>query len=228
MEKVSFNAAYPVDRVAAYLFLPRNVPPPWQAVIFWPGGYAALVSSSQDGRNTLDLSYWDYLVKDGRAVVYPILKGTFERGGRWDTAVDLSLGNCIPHMKDISRTLDYLETRHDIRTDRIGYLGMSWGAYAGAMVCAAEKRLKAAVLQGAAMNDDAMMGFARHCSAPVQMVNGSSDGFGSPLPLFNILGTSPDRKRALTFDSDHTLAGFEKDVIRVNLEWFDKYLGKVR
>lgn len=30
------------------------------------------------------------------------------------------------------------------------------------------------------------------------------------------------------FDGDHTLAGFAKDVKKVNLEWFDKYLGKVR
>ena len=83
MEKVSFAAAYANERVVAYLFLPSNVRPPWQVVVFWPGAYAALVDSSQDGRNTLDGSYWDYLVQDGRAVLYPILKGTFREVDAW-------------------------------------------------------------------------------------------------------------------------------------------------
>jgi hypothetical protein len=46
--------------------------------------------------------------------------------------------------------------------------------------------------------------------------------------VFGALGLPTDRKRAVEFDGDHTLAGYEKDVIKVNLEWFDKYLGPVR
>jgi serine/threonine protein kinase len=36
------------------------------------------------------------------------------------------------------------------------------------------------------------------------------------------------RKRHVVFDADHSLAGLDKDIIRVNLEWFDRYLGPVR
>ena len=35
-ERVSFNAAYGNERVIAYLFLPRNVSPPYQAVTYYP------------------------------------------------------------------------------------------------------------------------------------------------------------------------------------------------
>ena len=81
MEKVTFSAVYPDERVIAYLFIPRTVPPPWQPVIYVHPGFGRAVSSSQDGHNTLDLNFWDYVVKDGRVVVYPLFKGVFERGG---------------------------------------------------------------------------------------------------------------------------------------------------
>jgi hypothetical protein len=229
MEKVSFAAAYGNERVVAYLFLPRNVPPPWQAVIFWPGGYAGLVSSSEDGRNTLDASYWSYLVKDGRAVVYPILKGTFERGGHVDRVVETSMYHCVLEAKDIFRSLDYLETRPDIQKDRIGYLGFSWGALAGPFVCAVEKRIKVQVLLGGGIYDRDLLGFVHRCTTPTQMVNGRADGYAeSQAPMFRNLGTPADQKRHVVFASDHSLGQFQKDVVKVNLDWFDRFLGPVR
>jgi dienelactone hydrolase len=232
LEKVTFNAAYPNERVVAYLFLPKSVPPPYQAVIIAQAGYGFLVNSSEDGRNTQDLSYWDYLVKDGRAVVYPIFKGSYERGGGSNTVFDPSIAFWIPPAKDISRTIDYLETRTDIRADRIGYFGLSAAGDAGTMICAVEKRFKAAVFLGAGLGGDPslnreIVGFAHYCSTPVQMVNGRSDGYGQQ-PVFDGLKTPPDQKRHVEFDGDHTLAGFEKDVMKVNLEWFDRFLGPVR
>jgi formylglycine-generating enzyme required for sulfatase activity len=229
MEKVSFAAAYANERVVAYLFLPTNVPPPWQAVVFWPGAYAALVSSSEDGRNTLDASYWSYLVKDGRAVLYPILKGTFERGGYPERVVEFSIDRCTLEAKDIFRSIDYLETRSDIQKDRIAFLGFSWGAVAGPPACAVEDRIKVAILLGAWLFDRETLGFAHRCSTPTQMVNGRFDEYAEgQAPLFHALAAPVDKKRHVVFDADHTLAGFEKEVIKVNLEWLDRFLGPVR
>jgi hypothetical protein len=59
------------------------------------------------------------------------------------------------------------------------------------------------------------------------MINGLSDGAGRDA-VFIALGAAADRKRGIEFDGDHTLGGFEKDVMKVNLEWFDRYLGSVR
>ena len=39
-EKVSFEAAYGTERVPAFLFLPKNAKPPYQALVFHPGAGA--------------------------------------------------------------------------------------------------------------------------------------------------------------------------------------------
>ena len=233
MEKATFKSADSNERVVAYLFLPdrQKFPPPWQAVVYWPSNVGYGLSSSQDGRNTLDISYWDYLVKGGRVVVYPIFKGVFERGGREHVIHEPGMAGNRSATKDVFRTLDYLETRKDIRSDRIGLLALSVGVDGALMACAMERRIKAAVFIGGGFYgipalDRDLAGFSRHISMPVLMVNGRSDNFGQEFMLGYFL-TPPGQKRSQPFDGDHTLAGFEKDVKRVNLDWFDKYLGSV-
>ena len=44
-ERVSFAAAYGGDRVLANILIPKNASPPYQAVIWFPGGYFAPASS---------------------------------------------------------------------------------------------------------------------------------------------------------------------------------------
>ena len=44
------------------------------------------------------------------------------------------------------RTLDYLETRPDIDSDRVGYYGVIWGGRRGPLIMALESRLKTGVL----------------------------------------------------------------------------------
>jgi formylglycine-generating enzyme required for sulfatase activity/tRNA A-37 threonylcarbamoyl transferase component Bud32 len=235
IEKVTFDAAYAGERMIVYLFFPdpRRFPPPWQPIVFIHPGFGGAISSSQDGHNTMDLNFWEYLVKDGRVVVYPIVKGIFERGGDPTTTGNFSWSTWQPRVKDVFRTIDYLQTRTtDIRADHLGLLAASGGCDGAIIVCAVEPRVKATVIVGGGMYgvpavDREMMGFASRISSPVQMVSGRSDMWGQEV-LLRSFATPPDHKRFLQFDGDHSLAGFEKDVIRVNLEWFDKFLGPVR
>src|SRR5712692_6698672 len=75
-EKVSYRAAYGDERIPAFLYLPRNAQPPYQAVLWAPGGYAYFLRSSETGLST---EYFKFLLRTGRAVLYPVYKGTFER-----------------------------------------------------------------------------------------------------------------------------------------------------
>ena len=73
-ETVSFDAGYGNERVQAYLFLPKNAVPPFQTVIYFPPGGGA--SSRQ-----LPMRFLDFIIRSGRAVMFPIYLGMFERRG---------------------------------------------------------------------------------------------------------------------------------------------------
>ena len=75
-EKVTFDTAYGGERMSAYLFLPKNVRPPYQTVLFFP---SARVEFIRDSRKLGDLKFFDYVVQSGRAVMYPVYLDTYER-----------------------------------------------------------------------------------------------------------------------------------------------------
>ena len=241
MEKVSFTAAYEGEPMLVYLLLPRNVPPPYQAVVFWPGGYALEVASSGDGNLLLYHRYWEYLVKTGRVVVFPILKRTFERGGApppagknvFDVCFEMfdDQGLMAMQAKDISRSVDYLESRPDIAANRVAYVGFSWGAFMGPLACAAEKRFKAGILLSGAAARPVMAGWASRVTTPMLMVNGRYDYMPyetAQRPLFQAFATPDKDKRHIVFETEHSLGGFENEMIKCSLEWLDRYLGSVK
>ena len=237
MEKVSFTAAYGGERMLAYLFLPKSGPPPYQAVVFWPGGAPICIGSSENGRRLPYLPYFDYLVKDGRAVLYPALKGTFERGGKegenpFDVVKGWGDDMTVMQVKDLCRSVDLLQSRPDIAGYKIAYLALSWGAMEAPKPLAYEKRIGAASLIGAGLfPDDPNGSWARHVTTPVQMLSGRFDYMPvdtAQAPLFQLFATPPDKKRHLLFNAGHGLDGCEKEMITRTLEWYDRYLGPVR
>jgi dienelactone hydrolase len=231
-EKVSYDAAYGRERVPAYLFLPRNARPPYQTVVYWPAAEATSLRSSAD----LRLRYIEVLLRSGRAVLYPVYKGTFERrverrGGpseRRDLLIQIS--------KDLGRSLDYLETRPDIDSVKLAFYGVSLGASIAPPLLAIERRFKAAVLQGGGLEYHDLppevrpVNFAPRVAVPVLMVNGRLD-FQNPLetsqrPLFRLLGSPERDKRHVLFEGGH--AGYPiHDLVKVVLDWLDRYLGPV-
>ena len=65
-EKITFDAAYDKDRVIAYLFLPRNTPPPYQTVIYFPGFSSVYTRSSKDLDKYSEFEYYlSFIVKNG-------------------------------------------------------------------------------------------------------------------------------------------------------------------
>lgn len=112
-KKIIIDAAYGHERFAVHLYLPKNARPPYQAVVYFPGAFSFM-------DDKIDLPGFEqtrgFLVNSGRALVFPIYKGMYERldgliPGRNPPA--FLRDHQIAWVKDLGRMLDYLETRSD-------------------------------------------------------------------------------------------------------------------
>jgi len=236
-EKVSFTAAYGNERVVAYLFIPRRVRPPYQTVVIFPSGSAQDTRSFDEDR----LYLMSFLVKSGRAMLYPIYKSTYERAEA--PGVDVGTAptafyrdHVIQWSKDLGRSLDYIESRKDLDAGKIALYGLSWGARLGPLLSAVDERIRVALLIGGglsprrALPESDPINFAPRVRQPTLMVNGRYDSIfpleSSQLPLFNLLGAATPNKRHVLTESGHIPPS--DVVIREALDWLDRYLGPVR
>ncbi|NWG74994.1 MAG: hypothetical protein HXY24_10370, partial [Rubrivivax sp.] len=80
VERVTFDATYDNERVIAELYLPRNGRKPYQSVILFPAADAVggWLPASTRGYFGIGL---DCFLKSGRAFVFPVYHGTYERTG---------------------------------------------------------------------------------------------------------------------------------------------------
>jgi eukaryotic-like serine/threonine-protein kinase len=240
VEKVEYATAYRGERMAAYLFLPKNVPPPYQAVLFFPSARVLGIPSSEDGQALGDLKFFDYIVQSGRAVIYPIYQDTYERRLNYQLpGGSQSLQLSADWYKDAARSLDYLATRQDIDSDKFSYLGVSMGSASGVILSTLlQDRLRTAIfLDGGYFLDRPPPGgdqadFAPRMKKPVLMVNGRYDfTFGletAQKPLFEMLGTPPPDKRHIVLDTPHDVNEQRAQLTKTVLDWLDKYVGPVR
>jgi len=243
IEKVSFADAAGTDRVIAYLFLPRKGRPPFQSVVYFPGSGANFLSSVFD-YGFVKSREVELLTRSGRAFVFPVFWNTLER--RIKTTPERTRqflkDRIVRHHRELVRTLDYLETRPDFDKDRIAYQGLSWGAWAGPLHVALERRFKAANFLGGGFYWEMYRpdrgspewdaaNFASRVRVPVLMQNGRFDVyFGletNVRPLFRLLGT-PDKDKILrVYPTGHSvwlLNEYRKDLF----DFLDRYLGPVQ
>jgi serine/threonine protein kinase/dienelactone hydrolase len=236
MQRVTFDAAYGGEREIAYLFLPKNARAPYQTVIYFPG---AIALHSRSSVTSLEYDAIDFILKSGRAVLYPVYKSTYERGDGLDSWYANETNAYRDHViwwgKDFRRAIDYLHTRSDIDTLRLAFYGRSWGGYMGGLLPALEPRLKTSVLVVAGLElqrgqpDVEPVNFLPRIRMPVLMLNGRYDHFfpieTSQLPMFRLLGTPADRKRHVIYDGGHFVP--RSLWISETLDWLDRYLGAV-
>ena len=173
-------------------------------------------------------------------LVFPVLKGTYERRDELNSDYPAETVFYRDHLvmwrRDIGRTIDYLETRSEFLTGKIGYLGWSWGGFLGGIIPAVETRIKAVVLNvgGMDMNkalpEADQINFLPRIHQPILMLNGKYDMY-SPVetaqkPMYNLLGTPAKDKKMLIYDTGHLVP--RTDFIKETLAWYDKYLGTVK
>ncbi len=234
-EKISFNAAYDNQRVIAYLYIPRHAAAPFQTVVYFPGASAR----QQRTVNELQLRVIDFIIKSGRAVIYPIYKNTHERievGERPSTRTRAGAELVICQINDLRRSVDYLETRDDIDMTKLAYYGFSWGAYRGAIALALEDRFCVGVILDGGISFEERPevypgNFAPRVTVPVLMVNGTRDYVYqvevSQKPLFELWGTPKEHKKHVLFECGHsTLSFYRNQGIKEILDWLDHYCGR--
>lgn len=235
-ETVTFDTGYDEGRMIVHLYLPREGTPPYRTVVFFPGSGAIFRSNSSQ----INPSPFDYLVRQGWAVAYPIIEGTYERQTTHRTDFpneSASFREWNLHMaQDLHRTVDYLETRGDVDIDDLGYLGYSWGGERAAIMLVVEKRFRVAVLisggltTGRSLPEVDPFNFAPRVEVPLLMLNGYHDYFfpveSGQVPLFEAFGTAPEHKRHVVFEDDgHNLHSSSRrnQVIAEVLDWFETY-----
>jgi dienelactone hydrolase len=185
--------------------------------------------------------FLSFLVRNGRAVLYPVYKGTFERHSPALAALaDAQRPShayteyLVQVAKDFRRSIDFLQTRPDIDPRRLAYYGMSWGGILGAIIPAVEPRLAAVVLvaggfQGSPKPEASQIDYVTRVRTPTLMLNGRYDtGFGlerAIKPMFQLLGTPAADKRLMLYDTDHIPP--KTEYVKETLAWLDKDLGPV-
>ena len=230
-ELVRMNAAYAGDSLLVYLYLPKRGPKPYPAVVYFPGSSAIRDAAPLN----LQVRAIDFIVKSGRAVLYPVYKGTYQRSDSLNTDVQNTSNFYRDHVvmwaKDLRRGVDYLETRPEVATGRLAYYGLSWGGAMGGLMPAVEPRIKVSVLYVAGLDLEPArpevdpINFLPRIRIPTLMINGRYDFFfpleTSQIPMFRRLGTPPDQKRHVVEEGSHFVP--RARLIQEILSWLDKY-----
>lgn len=233
-ETVSFDAAYDGERMQAHLLLPKQGNPPYHVVLYYPGD--AAFSAPWDHPATT--AHVEFLLRRGRAVLYPLFKGMHDRKATPLGRIGrLGYRDRVVHwQKDLARSIDYASTRTDLDATRLAFFGFSRGGMLGPLFTALNPRLRAAVLlsggfDSATRPDEIdIVNFAPRARVPTLMIYGRYDPV-RPLatngqPLFDLLGAPPGDKRLAITDAGH-IPPFSFVVPEVQ-SWLDRYLGPVR
>ncbi len=233
-ERVSFSAAYEDVRVTAFVFLPKNARPPYQALVYHPSaGAQTSTFAGMEGVNRME-----FIVRSGRAVISPIYLGTFDRALPQARSAIVQKERLIKRFQDMRQSVEYLVSRDDIDASKLGYFGASWGAASAPIMVSQEERFRTAVLfegglylsPAGAPETDAL-NFLPRVRVPVLMLNGRYDYTfpvdSSQKPFFRWLGTPEKDKRHVLYDAAHDVMVNRTEVVKEVLSWLDQHLGPV-
>jgi pimeloyl-ACP methyl ester carboxylesterase len=235
-QRVAYDAGYGngSERVLLDLYLPSAVSPPYQTVVYWPGWD----TFGLDDPGLYFAKQLDFIVKNGRAVAFPIYRGTFERRvgnirGRPEFDTTAWRDNAIEGVKDMRRTVDYLETRPDIDRATLSFFGYSWGGVNGPIALAHESRFKAGVIDIGLLPPmtsvpevDPLNALPR-VRVPTLMLSGEFDGMvpvANARRYFELLGGPNAEKKHVISPGGHFVPRHQ--LIRETLDWLDRHLGR--
>jgi hypothetical protein len=186
----------------------------------------------------LEEYFFEFLVKNGRAVFVPVVKGQYRRRyTSLPSGPNDERDRMILESKDFRRSIDYLVSRTDVDRNRLGVYGFSRGCSLVPILAIGELRLKAAALVRCGLwyehplPEADVFNFVSHFRVPSVMVNGRLD-FVNPLeasvrPMFRLLGTPEKDKKLVLRDEGHFVHSWGA-IYKEVLDWYDTYLGPVK
>ena len=232
LEKVSFSGAYSTERMIAYLYIPRQATPPYQTVVHYPGSSAWKLDSIYK-YGTPEI--YDTHTRNGRAFVFPVLHGTFERKLPPDqVSKNTSIEDWIMCAKDFRRTIDYLETRtQEFDLNKLAYEGLSHGASSGSVLPGIEPRIKVAIMLGGGLHLDYPSEYSQvNCAAritiPILLQDGQYDFIfpveTSQKPYMELFATPAEDKHHKIYPTGHS-CWYEKAVRQDEQAFLNQYFG---
>ena len=158
--------------------------------------------------------------------MYPVYKGTPERGDQeicsrlhFSTNTYQGAQLWIQMIKDVRRSLDYLETRPYIQMEKLAFYVYSWGGPVGTIAPAIENRLAANILCLFGLGKGGRaeiipINYVRRVKIPTLLLNGKHDHLidyeTRAKPLFELLGPPKDQKHHVICDTDYIV---QKNVV---------------
>ncbi len=144
---------------------------------------------------------------------------------------------------DLRRAVDFLRTRSELNTSRLGYMGISLGGITGAIFCGVDSRVKVAVLALAGGGWKLLFGFhmvspkIQNLLAPVEplnfvgkiaprptlFLNASKDEIVPPFLAKKLHKAAGEPKEVIWFPTKHRKIPLDTSFQKA-IEWFRRYL----
>jgi hypothetical protein len=224
-QRISFDRG-DGERIDLLLYLPDSDAGRNPVMLFWPSSLARMLTSLDNYRMPLD-----FLLRNGWAVALPVLEATYyrDRAPAARASAVARRDQFIRQVREMRRTIDYLETRPDLDTGKLGFYGFSWGGGVGPIMLAVEPRLKVGVLNQAgywvgSSYDIDLAHYLPRVRQPVLQFNGYFDETylyeERAKPFFDLLGS--ESKKHVVEPTGHFAPN--SVVIRETLAWLDQHL----
>jgi cephalosporin-C deacetylase-like acetyl esterase len=229
-------------KVTGLLSVPENGDKPLPVIILMHG---------KGDRKTVD--YIEYGNKAMNGSGYAVLRLDFSNhGDRFENDFDFSFTgknrywtrNIISQtVFDLRRAVDFICTKKELDSERIGYYGISLGGITGTVFCSIDKRVKVPVivLGGGQMNlmfgTDALsadtqnylsiiepMNFVKQIAPrPLLMINAENDDIILPMMSKLLFREAEEPKEIIWYPAKHHTIPLDK-VYDDGIEWFKKHL----
>ncbi len=233
-ERIQIDVGYNNEIMDVLIFRPKNSYSSSGVVIFHPGANYYQIPSEIDEVNPGEFSL-DFIIKSGRTLVWPAWKGSLNRmpSVRPGSPEEVlrSFKNLYSFwVSDTDKTIDYIESRDDLDSENIFYMGMSYGAIFNTHNLLFEERYKAAILYvgGAFPTYPPLVEGINHLpriKTPFLMLNGKQDYLvpeSSAMFFYGATGTSEEDKKIIFYESGHWPLP-RNQMIKESLDFIEKY-----